>query len=187
MENDRPIKALAAELTDMAAWIENTKPQGVLYDSVLPSMREAAAAITRLEGERDDALKDNKKLRMMMEAREKLQDAFGVDMHQNATETALEFAQREIEAVARAEAAEATLAEATSATMMAEMRADKWKDEVERLKSDVEVALEGWNITRDEMCKLVQYHIDRASAAEAKLQRLQSDVRAALTGDLTNG
>jgi hypothetical protein len=81
----------------------------------------------------------------------------------------------------------ASLDEATSATMMAEMRADKWKDEVERLKSDVEVALEGWNITRDEMCKLVQYHIDRASAAEAKLQRLQSDVRAALTGDLTNG
>jgi hypothetical protein len=74
---------------------------------------------------------------MMMEAREKLQDAFGVDMHQNATETALEFAQREIEAVARAEAAEATLAEATSATMMAEMRADKWKAEVERLKSDI--------------------------------------------------
>ena len=53
MENDRPIKALAAELTDMAALIENTKPQGVLYDSVLPSMREAAAAITRLEGERE--------------------------------------------------------------------------------------------------------------------------------------
>lgn len=60
--------------------------------------------------------------------------------------------------------------------------------EVERLKSDVAVALEGWNITRDEMGKLVQYHIDRASAAEAKFQRLQSDVGAALTAyDKTKG
>jgi hypothetical protein len=104
-------------------------------------LNEAAATITRLEGERDAALKDNKKLRMMMEAREKLQDAFGVDMHQNAADTALEFAQREIDAVARAEAAEATLAEATSATMMAEIRADKLMAEVERLKRVTSVSL----------------------------------------------
>jgi hypothetical protein len=176
MENDRPIKALAAELTDMAAWIENTKPQGVLYDSVLPSMREAATTITRLEGERDEALKDNKKLRMMMEAREKLQDAFGVDMHKNATETALEFAQREIDAEARAKAAEATLAEATSATMMAEMRADKWKAETARLRE----ALTKIRAVRPEIAT----HVPEGFAPVLSCQQIATD---ALTGDLTNG
>jgi len=137
---------------------------------------EARATITRLEGERDEALKDNKKLRMMMEAREKLQDAFGVDMHQNATEAALEFAQREIDAVARAEAAEATLAEATSATMMAEMRADKLQAENARLRE----ALTKIAAVRPEI-------VTHAPEGFAPVLSCQQIAKAALSGDLTNG
>jgi hypothetical protein len=80
---------------------------------------------------------------------------------------------------ARAEAAEATLAEATSATMMAEMRADKLQAEVERLKGVTSVSL-----------------LDRLSEAEAENARLREALDAihgivrpppSRTGDLTNG
>jgi chromosome segregation ATPase len=69
---------------------------------------EVLDTITRLEGERDAARND--------------------------------YQRRNLEAIfseARAEAAEATLAEATSATMMAEMRADKLATENARLREVV--------------------------------------------------
>ena len=140
---------------------------------VMNAVDEARATITRLEEERDDALKDNKKLRMMMEAREKLQDAFGVDMHQNATETALEFAQREIDAVARAEAAEA---------------------EVERLKSDVDDLVRAGSDEATENARLrealraIEIEATREGGKWVHMRRVIAvQSRAALTGDLTNG
>ena len=41
----RPVDKLLAEMKDVADWIERTKPQGLLYDSALPSLREAGKAL----------------------------------------------------------------------------------------------------------------------------------------------
>lgn len=41
----RPVDCLLAEMKDVADWIERTKPQGLLYDSALPSLREAGKAL----------------------------------------------------------------------------------------------------------------------------------------------
>ncbi|WP_300573428.1 hypothetical protein [Phenylobacterium sp.] len=41
----RPLDRLLAEMKDVADWIERTKPQGLLYDSALPSLREAGTAL----------------------------------------------------------------------------------------------------------------------------------------------
>lgn len=41
-----PLKIIA-EAEDVAAWIERTKPQGLLYDSAMPTLREAAAALRK--------------------------------------------------------------------------------------------------------------------------------------------
>lgn len=52
----RPMRCLMAELQDVADHIERTKPQGLLYDSALPSLREARtalAALLPLEGGED--------------------------------------------------------------------------------------------------------------------------------------
>lgn len=42
---NRPLRCLLAELGDVADWIERTKPQGLLYDSARPAMREAKLAL----------------------------------------------------------------------------------------------------------------------------------------------
>lgn len=66
---------------------------------------------------------------------------------------------------ARVEAAEATLAEATSATMMAEMRADKLMAEVERLQGVTSVSLlsrlSEAEAEKRELLKSGEYWLDR--------------------------
>jgi prophage DNA circulation protein len=103
---DRPtaIDRLHEAITRLHAEIEALKSD---VSDLVRAGSDEATENERLVKERDEALADNAKLRMMMEAREKLGEAFGVDMHKNATEAALEFAQREIDAIARAETAEA--------------------------------------------------------------------------------
>ncbi len=51
----RSSESIVAELRDVAAWIERTKPEGLLYDSALPNMREAADRIERLEKRDENA------------------------------------------------------------------------------------------------------------------------------------
>ena len=96
--------AAATAITRLHAEIEALKSD---VSDLVRAGSDEATENERLVKERDEALADNAKLRRMMEAREKLGEAFGVDMHKNATEIALEFAQREINATIRAETAEA--------------------------------------------------------------------------------
>ena len=98
------IDGLEFQLNEARAEIERLESD---VSDLVRAGSDEATENERLVKERDEALADNAKLRMMMEAREKLGEAFGVDMHKNATEAALEFAQREIDAIARAETAEA--------------------------------------------------------------------------------
>lgn len=55
MREARSSASIVAELRDVAAWIERTKPQGLLYESALPNMREAADRIERLEKRDENA------------------------------------------------------------------------------------------------------------------------------------
>jgi hypothetical protein len=47
--DERPLRCLIAELRDVADWIERTKPQGLLYDSCLPAMREASERLQNVQ------------------------------------------------------------------------------------------------------------------------------------------
>lgn len=44
----RPLRCLLAEMRDVSDWIERTKPQGLLYDSARPALRDAADEIDAL-------------------------------------------------------------------------------------------------------------------------------------------
>ena len=44
----RPLRCLLAEMRDVSDWIERTKPQGLLYDSARPALRDAAEEIDAL-------------------------------------------------------------------------------------------------------------------------------------------
>lgn len=49
----RPVEQLLAEMKDVADWIERTKPQGLLYSSAMPCLREAGEVITSLLEQKD--------------------------------------------------------------------------------------------------------------------------------------
>ncbi len=103
-EKARIFEEAAEAITRLRAEIEALKSD---VSDLVRAGSDEATEVERLVKERDELRADNAKLRRMMEAREKLGEAFGVDMHKNATEIALEFAQREINATTRAETAEA--------------------------------------------------------------------------------
>ena len=54
-EADRPVRCIIAEMQDMAAWIERTKPEGLLYISCMPVLKEGAAALAASEAARERA------------------------------------------------------------------------------------------------------------------------------------
>jgi len=123
-------------------------------------LNEAAATITRLEGEAVAYQNTIDGLEFL----NKRLDSLEPDQLEGLTAKWPMIMATVAKGEARAEAAEATLAEATSATMMADMRADKLMAEIERLKGVTSVSL-----------------LDRLSEAEAENARLREALDAVAT------
>jgi chromosome segregation ATPase len=166
------VSTLVERLDDI--WITHD-----LSVEVLNAIAEARATITRLEGEAvayQNTIDGLEFLNKRLEGERERQDAQFIEVRGSLLDTIESVIDDREKAKARAEAAEATLAEATSATMMAEMRADKLMAENARLRE----ALIKIAAVRPEIAT----HVPEGFAPVFSCQQI---AKAALSGDLTNG